>query len=156
MAAWPVVARGQQGTRVRRVGILYGGTQGGPIPRRVSRHSATRSGKYGWVSGTNVQFVSRFHAPANQESISTEARALVDLEPDVHPQQRQRLNRRPSWPNPEHSDRLRQRDGPGEQRTRSELGHPGGNITGFTNLEFPIAGKWLQILKELAPISERF
>ena len=83
-AAWPVLARGQQDVRVRRVGFLLGRAQSDLEGQSSIRALVQRLQELGWTSGGNVQFDFRF-GEADATRISTLATELIELRPDVIP-----------------------------------------------------------------------
>jgi len=149
-AAWPVVARAQQGDRVRRIGVLLNGTADDPLS--ATDRSAFLQGlqQFGWTEGRNLRIDYRFGA-ADPESDRKYAAELLALTPDVI------LASGASTLSP----LLR--------GTRSvpivfvgvsdpvgggfvgSLARPGGNATGFSQFEFGFGAKWLELLKQVAP-----
>jgi putative tryptophan/tyrosine transport system substrate-binding protein len=141
-AAWPVVARAQQGDRVRRIGVL---TAVSEIPA-----FAQRLADLGWTVGRNVQVDVRFVAD-NVDRVRTFAKELVDLQPDV------------ILANTTPGTAALQREtlvipivfmavsDPVGSGFVASLPRPGGNITGFIDSEASMAGKWLKLLIEIAP-----
>src|SRR5262245_36435655 len=148
-AAWPMAARAQQDLRVRRVGALMGFVEGDPEgqARMVLVRDALR--KLGWVDGRNLRIVYRW--AVDPMLTATYAKYLVELQPDVlfstsTPSTRalQQLTRTIPIVFVNTTE-------PVGQGFVEGLAHPGGNLTGTANFEFAIAGKWLGVLKELAP-----
>jgi putative tryptophan/tyrosine transport system substrate-binding protein len=141
-AAWPVVVRAQQGDRVRRIGVL---TAVSEIPA-----FAQRLADLGWTVGRNVQVDVRFVAD-NVDRVRTFAKELVDLQPDV------------ILANTTPGTAALQREtlvipivfmavsDPVGSGFVASLPRPGGNITGFIDSEASMAGKWLELLIEIAP-----
>jgi putative ABC transport system substrate-binding protein len=81
-AAWPVVARAQQGDRVRRIGFLTGVSENDREGEAGFSAFAQRLADLGWTVGRNVQVDVRFLAD-NVDRVRTFAKELVDLQPDV-------------------------------------------------------------------------
>jgi putative tryptophan/tyrosine transport system substrate-binding protein len=149
-AAWALVARAQQPERVRRIGVLMNVVQedsSGPTEVMALRHGLT---ELGWIEGRNIAFDFRWPG-GDIGRAQTFAKELVGLRPDVL------ISR--STPT---TAALKQETGtipiifvnitePVEQGFVQNLARPGGNITGFTNFEASIGGKWLQLLKEVDP-----
>src|SRR5271169_4094027 len=139
-AAWPVVARAQQGDSVRRIGVL---TAVSEIPA-----FAQRLADLGWTVGRNVQVDVRFVAD-NVDRVRTFAKELVDLQPDV------------ILANTTPGTAALQREtvvipivfmavsDPVGNGFVASLPRPGGNITGFIDSEASMAGKWLELLIEI-------
>jgi putative tryptophan/tyrosine transport system substrate-binding protein len=150
-AAWPVMARAQQPERTRRIGVLAADLAEND-PTGIAYVSAfTRAlQQLGWIDGRNVRIDVRW-AASDVELMRRFAKELVNLQPDVIVSA--------STPGTAAVKRETRTipvvfvvvtDPVGEGFTAS-LAHPGGNLTGFTNTEFSIAGKWLQLLTEIAP-----
>jgi putative ABC transport system substrate-binding protein len=149
-AAWPLVARAQQSDRIRRIGVLMGVAK--DEPEGLARVAAFREGleKLGWIEGHNIRIEYRW-ADGGIDSVRAYAAEMVKLAPDLIV-----ANGTPFV------DAL-------HQATRSipivfvlsndpvGLGHvasmakPGGNITGFIFMELSLIGKWLELLKQIAP-----
>ena len=148
-AAWPLVARAQQGERMRRIGVLMAAADD---PIGQARLAAFQNGlqQFGWIADRNVRIDTRWTAgdPDRHRNYAAE---LVALAPDVI------LASGGSTV------------GPLRQATRSvpivftetadpvgagfveSLARPGGNITGFLSFEYGMGGKWLDLLKQIAP-----
>jgi putative ABC transport system substrate-binding protein len=152
-AAWPLAARAQPPGRMRRIGILMG-TADSDVEGQA-RFAALRKGleALGWSEGQNIRIDVRWAAADDATRIH--AAELVALRPDVIV-----ANGTPA------TTVLRQQtqtipvvftmvtDPVGQELVKS-LAHPGGNMTGFTNFEFSMGGKWLGMLKEMVPRLER-
>jgi putative ABC transport system substrate-binding protein len=149
-AAWPLAAHVQAQERVRRLGVLIGFSENDPFTRRFVSTFADALGRLGWVEGKNIRIDYRF-AAGDPALFKTSAAALVGLTPDailaspgtVVPALREQTRTIPIvfvlLPDPV---------GLGVVQS---LAHPGGNITGFSSYDAPMIGKWLQLLKEVAP-----
>ena len=147
-AAWPLMGHAQQPERMRRVGVLM------PGPENDWRASATAFadalGRLGWGDGRNVRIEYRY-AANDPRLFKSYAEELVGLAPDAL-----------LASTPPALIALREKthtipivfvlvvDPVGMGLVQS-LAHPGGNITGFGALDPPMMGKWLQLLKEVAP-----
>jgi ABC-type uncharacterized transport system substrate-binding protein len=149
-AAWPIAARAQQGERMRRIGVLMGVS--GDDPETKERIAAFRWGleRRGWLEGRNVHLDYRFSA-ARGERLPALAKELVALQPDVilahstgAAAELQRESRTIPIVFVNASDPI----GSGFV---ASLARPGGNLTGVLHLEASIVGKWLAMLKEIAP-----
>jgi putative tryptophan/tyrosine transport system substrate-binding protein len=148
-AAWPLAARGQQGERMRRIGVLVGLAEDYPEIR--ARLVAFRQGleKRGWSEGRNVRIDYRF-APASAQA-QVLAKELVALQPDVilvHSTPVTAALQRESRTIPIVFTAVSDPIGSGFV---ASLPRPGGNITGVMNYEYSVSGKWLAMLKEIAP-----
>jgi putative ABC transport system substrate-binding protein len=150
VAAWPLAARAQHSERVRRIGVLM--NLASDDAEGQARLAAFHQGlqQLGWTVGGNVQIDYRWGA-GNADRIRKFAAELVALAPDV----------------------ILSAGSPSvaafQQATRTvpvvfvtvvdpvssgfvdSLARPGGNITGFALWEYSIGGKWLELLKEIAP-----
>jgi putative tryptophan/tyrosine transport system substrate-binding protein len=149
-AVWPVMGRAQQAERMRHIGVLMSVIQ--EDPGGAADVMAFRQGlaELGWIEGRNIDV--QFRWPGGDiERIQTFAKEVVGLRPDVL------IGR--STPT---TAALKQETAtipiifvnvpePAEQGFVQSLARPGGNITGFTNFEASIGGKWLQLLKEVDP-----
>jgi putative ABC transport system substrate-binding protein len=145
--AWPLVAQAQQGERTRRVGVLM------PFAKDNAEGQARIAAflgelqRLGWTDGRNLQVEYRWETGDLRKA----AAELVALSPDVV------------------LVSATQAAAPMQQATRTvpivfvqvadpvsaglvnSLAKPGGNITGFTNFDYDIGAKWLELLKEIAP-----
>ena len=152
-AAWPLVARAQQGERMRRIGVLAGLAEDDPEMR--ARLAAFRQGleKRGWSEGRNVRIDYRF-APASAQA-EVLAKELVALQPDVilsHSTPVTAALKQESGTIPIVFAVVADPIGSGFV---ASLPRPGGNITGVMLYEASVTGKWLAMLKEIAPRLER-
>jgi putative tryptophan/tyrosine transport system substrate-binding protein len=148
--AWPLAARAQQASRVRRIGVLMPGTESDQDGQ--SRVTAFQQGlaKLGWTDARNVQIDYRWGA-LDPDRMRTFATELVGLRPDVlfagnttALAALQRATRSIPIVFTLVADPI----GGGFV---ASLARPGGNITGFMGTEAPLAGKWMQLLKEITP-----
>ena len=148
-AAWPLAARAQQGERVRRIGVLLGFAEDDPETK--ARLAAFRQGleKRGWTEGRNVRIDYRFALAGAQAQVL--AKELVALQPDViftHATPLVAALQRESRTIPIVFAGLADPIGSGFV---ASLPRPGGNITGVMQYEASVTGKWLAMLKEIAP-----
>jgi putative ABC transport system substrate-binding protein len=149
-AEWPLAARAQQGERMRRIGVLM------PFavddPEAKARLTAFRDTlqHLGWTDGRNVRIDTRWPA-SDPDRFRRYAAELVALAPDVI-----------MASSTESVAALQQASGsvpivfaniidPVGAGFVSSLARPGGNITGFSSFEYSLSGKWLELLKEMAP-----
>jgi putative ABC transport system substrate-binding protein len=149
-AAWPLAARAQQAGRVYRIGMLMGQPEGDP--ENASRIAAFRLalGKLGWSEGRNLLIDMRWGA-GDPDRMRTHGKELSGLAPDIVVAEstpataalRQEARGVPIV--------FLQVANPIGAGFVASLAHPGGNITGFTNFEPSMGGKWLELLKEVAP-----
>jgi putative ABC transport system substrate-binding protein len=147
--AWPLAARAQQDGRMRRIGVLMGTAEGDPEAQSEIAAFRQEFQKLGWT-GRNVQMAYRW-AAGDADQMRTFARELVGPQPDAvlavtTPAVAALLRETRTIP----IVFVRVSDPVGSGFVPN-LANPGGNVTGFTNFEPSIAGKWLELLKEIAP-----
>jgi putative ABC transport system substrate-binding protein len=148
-ATWPLAARAQQGERIRRIGVLM--YLPADDPEGQARFAALVQAltQLGWTEGRNLRIDTRW---ANADDIRSHAMELAALAPDVLVAGTGTATAAPLL-----------------QATRTvpivfvsvidpvgagfvaSLAQPGGNATGFTIFEYSMSGKWLEVLKEIAP-----
>jgi putative tryptophan/tyrosine transport system substrate-binding protein len=149
-AAWPLGVRAEQAEHVRRIGVLLNATADNPDYQAWVGAFRQALQELGWVDGRNVR-IDIHWATVNPADIRRQAAELVALAPDVI--------LAPGTTTV----------GPLTQATRTvpivfpiiadpvaggfvdSLAHPGGNATGFMLFEYSISGKWLELLKQIAP-----
>jgi putative tryptophan/tyrosine transport system substrate-binding protein len=149
-AAWPFATRAEQGERVRRVGVLSAVAENDASEQRRQAAFRKRLDELGWKAGRNIQIDYRWSA-GNADRLRIVAKELVELKPDL----------------------IVAETTPAAQAILAEtriipivfvvvsdpigsgfvtsLNRPGGNVTGFMNMEPTMSGKWLELLKEIAP-----
>src|SRR6516162_5139291 len=81
-AAWPVVARAQQGDRMRRIGVLIGSDENDPAGKNVVSWFTQALAELGWTDGRNVRIDLRWGS-GDANRIRALARELVGLQPDI-------------------------------------------------------------------------
>jgi putative ABC transport system substrate-binding protein len=150
-AAWPVVARAQQGERVRRIGVLFAGPENDPVwkPRLSAFMQALAD--LGWTDGRNVRMDLRWSGLDDTNRLRALAKELVGLQPDIIV-----TTSTPSTAAVQRETRTIPIvfSGVGEPVGRglvARLDRPGGNTTGFAVFEPTLGGKWLDLLLEIAP-----
>jgi putative ABC transport system substrate-binding protein len=152
--AWPMVLRAQQGERMRRVGVLMNTTSSNPDMQGGLAIFQKALQQSGWTNGGNIRFEIRW-AGGEAHEIRRHAAELVALKPDVI------LSTGTAGM------------GPLLQATRvvpivfngvadpvgagyvESMASPGGNTTGFIQFEYTLSGKWVELLKEIAPELKR-
>jgi putative ABC transport system substrate-binding protein len=152
VAAWPVAATAQRPSRIARIGYLVSSPQGEAQTRTAAFREALE--KLGWTDGRNIRIDYRWGVTGPDRARAAAAE-LVSLVPDVILAQGSTISE---------ALRLETRTIPivfvsvtdplGSGLVDS-LAHPGRNLTGFVNYEFSMGGKWLQLLKDIAPGMER-
>jgi putative tryptophan/tyrosine transport system substrate-binding protein len=150
-AAWPLAARAQQGERVRRIGVLMAHPKSDPEFQTYLAAFQEGLQKLGWAEGRNIQIDARWGALDDAEVRQQSAKELLALRPDVILTQ----NTPPTASMLEQTRTIPTvfvvvADPVGSGFVES-LARPAGNATGFTIMEPTIAGKWLELLKEIAP-----
>jgi putative ABC transport system substrate-binding protein len=154
-AAWPVMARAQQGDRMRRIGFIQIVAENDPEAQ--TRITAFQQGlaAFDWIEGRNIRIVYRFAAGGEAARIQTHVTELVNSAPDlivaggtpVIAALKQATSTIPIV--------FAIVNDPVGQGFVASLARPGGNITGFTMIEFDMVGKWVELLKEMAPAVRR-
>ena len=149
-AAWPVAARTQPADRVRRIGVLIGLAADDPQGRAIIAAFLQGLHQLGWSEGRNARIDIRWGA-GDAENMHKYAAELVTLTPDVMLATGgttvgpllQASRTVPivfaNVPDPVGSGFV------------DSLAQPGGNATGFVQFEYSLSGKWLELLKQIAP-----
>ena len=150
-AAWPLSSRAQQGERMRRIGVLMGYPESDREGRLRLAAFREELQKLGWTERRTIQIDDRWTAPDDAEAMQRFANELVALQPDLI-----LSNNTPTT-----AALLRQTRtipiifalvaDPVGSGYVAGLPRPGGNASGFIALEPTMAGKWLELLKEIAP-----
>jgi putative ABC transport system substrate-binding protein len=149
-AAWPLAARAQPGERVRRIGVLM------PLavddPQGQPRIAAFLRGlqQSGWSDGRNASIDIRW-AAGDHDRVRRYAAELVVLAPDVI----LAMGTTTVGPLLQATRAVpivfAQVSDPVASGFVDSLARPGGNATGFTSLEYGMGGKWMELLKQIAP-----
>jgi putative ABC transport system substrate-binding protein len=149
-AVWPLAARAQQPERMRRIGVLMGYAENDWEAQAWVAAFREALQKLGWTEGRNVRIDTRW-SRADTEMMKRFAQELVALQPDlilsqVTPTTAALLQQTRTIPivfamvaDPVGSGFV------------ANMSRPGGQVTGFTTLEGSLGGKWLELLKEVAP-----
>jgi putative ABC transport system substrate-binding protein len=150
-AAWPLAVRAQQRERMRRIGVLMPLAADDPIGQ--ARVAALREGleKLGWTEGRNIRIDTRWTTTGNVESMQRFAKELVALQPDLIVTQSTPITTillQETRTIPIVFALVADPIGSGFV---ANFAKPGGNVTGFVTIEPTMAGKWLELLKEIAP-----
>jgi putative ABC transport system substrate-binding protein len=149
--AWPIQARAQQPERMRLIGVLMGFVEHDPSGQ--SQLAAFRGAltKLGWTEGSNLRVELRW-GNADPDRTKTLAKELVNLQPDAILGLAVSALAGATQTIPIVFAVVADPIGNGFV---ASLARPGGNMTGFTSLDSTIAGKWVGLLKEIAPRTER-
>jgi len=153
-AAWPLAARAQQTERAKRIGVLTVSAESDPEWHASLRAFLEQLHELGWEDGRNLQLEYRW-AAGDVERMRAFARELVGKSPDIL-----FATSTPTLAvlRPETASIpivfVQVSDPIGDGFVAS-FAKPGGNITGLTNFEPSMGGKWLEILKEIAPSVRR-
>jgi putative ABC transport system substrate-binding protein len=149
-ATWPLAARAQQRERMRRIGVLI--NQAADDSEGQARIAAFHQGlqQSGWTVGHNVRIEYRW-ATSDVERIRKSAVELAALAPDVilvngSAAATAMLSATRTVPIV-----FVQVPDPVGAGLIASMARPGGSVTGFTQFEFSLSGKWLELLKQLAP-----
>jgi putative ABC transport system substrate-binding protein len=153
-AAWPLAASAQQPQRVRRIGVFMPGVADDPEYEARNAAFLQGLGELGWIVGRNVRIDYRWGA-GDVERYRVIAAELIALSPDVVlalgysiVSALQKATRSVPIVFANVTD-------PVGGGLVASLARPGGNATGFVTSEFGFAGKWLELLKEVAPRVKR-
>jgi putative tryptophan/tyrosine transport system substrate-binding protein len=147
---WPHAALAQQSERMRHIGILMAFSEDDPEAQSWAAGFREELGKLGWTEGHNVQIDTRW-ATADVESLQRFAKQLVALRPDLiltgstpaTAAMREQTNSIPIV--------FAMVGDPVGSGFVASLSRPGGNLTGFTPIENSLGGKWVELLREIAP-----
>jgi putative tryptophan/tyrosine transport system substrate-binding protein len=149
-ATWPLAARAQQTDRMRRIGIIFGGTESDPdIQVRLTAFLQVLQ-QLGWTEGRNARIESRWGA-GNADNTRKYAAELVALTPDVilaNGDVAAALLLQATRTVPIVFVIVPDPVGAG---LANSLSRPGGNATGFMQFEYSLTAKWPELLKEIAP-----
>jgi putative tryptophan/tyrosine transport system substrate-binding protein len=154
IATWPLTARAQQPTDMRRVGVLLDTDESNSDGQ--TRIAAFRQvlREHGWAEGANLELVVRWGG-GDVERTRAYAAELVGLKPDVIFAYAAAQLAQVSRDTKTIPIVFNGSSAPVEDGYVASFAHPGGNITGFTQYEPSMAGKWLAILKEIDPAIKR-
>ena len=148
-ATWPRIVQAQD--RVRRIGLLMGYAEGDSEGQARSTAFLDGLQKLGWTQGRNIRIDIRWAAPDAPEARKQLAKELVALRPDL-------IFSNNTLTTQELLTQTRNIpilfggvSDPISSGFVESFRRPGGNVTGFINTESQLAGKWVQLLKEIAP-----
>jgi putative ABC transport system substrate-binding protein len=149
-SAWPLVVRAQQSERMKRIGLLVGYSEGDAEGQASIAAFRQKIRELGWTEGRNVLIDTRW-ASGDPDKARAFAKELVGMRPDVIVSSSNLVTE------------IVQREtrtipivfvfvgDPVGSGFVTNVARPGGNLTGFSNFETAIAGKWVEIFNEVAP-----
>jgi len=146
-AAWPLAGRAQQPERMRRIGILTAQAESDPAIKGHLAIFAKGLHSFGWSEGHNLRIEVRM-ADGDAGRLNAHAAELASLKLDLivsHGTSVTQIQQQQTRTIPIVFTTVTDPVGSGLVES---LARPGGNTTGFTNFEFSMAGKWLELLKE--------
>jgi putative tryptophan/tyrosine transport system substrate-binding protein len=153
-AAWPAAALAQAGGRTRRIAVLVGFAENDP--ESASHFAALRQTleRLGWKEGVNLRIDVRYGA-GDLRKVQAFAKELLESEPDVVI-----ADSTPAALAMKRETQTKpvifvQAGNPVGSGLVASVARPGGNLTGFTNYIPSMGGKWLELLKEIAPQVDR-
>jgi putative tryptophan/tyrosine transport system substrate-binding protein len=146
--------RAQQPEPIRRIGVLMGYEESDPAVQSYLAAFRGALAKLGWTDGSNLRIELRWGA-ADLDRVKTFAKELVDLRPDAifgatTPVISALAHETQTIPIV-----FAVVADPIGNGFAASLAHPGGNVTGFTALDSALGGKWVGLLKEIAPRTVR-
>jgi putative tryptophan/tyrosine transport system substrate-binding protein len=148
-AAWPLAARGEA-RQVRRIGVLSNIGESDDEAQSMVAGLRQVLQEFGWVEGQSLR-IDRRWAAGNPARIASFARELIALKPDVivaHTTPAAIALRQETHDIPVVFVQVSDPTGSG---LISNLAHPSGNFTGFLSFEASMGGKWVEVLREMAP-----
>ena len=148
--AWPIAARAQQSEGVRRIGVLSALAEDDPesVTRRAAFEQALKA--LGWTNGSNLRMDYRWTGN-DAERVRKLTAELVALAPDVILTSGNIVLAPIMQATRTIPIVFVQAIDPVGSGFVKSLARPGGNITGFTQFEYSLAGKWVELLKQIAP-----
>jgi putative tryptophan/tyrosine transport system substrate-binding protein len=149
VATWPVVARAQQGDRVRRIGMLMPGDENDPALKTYVSAFMQALADLGWTDGRNVRMDFRW-AGGDINRIRAFAQELVGLQPDIIVASSTAVTAALQEETRTIPIVFVTVSDPVVSGIVTALNQSGGNITGYALYENPLAGKWLELLSEVA------
>ena len=153
-AAWPLAGRAQQAERMRRIGVLMSYAESDPDGQTFI--AAFREGlqQLGWVEGRNIRIDARW-AALDDGAMQRFAKELIALQPDLILSQTTNSTAALLQQSRSVPIIFANVADPVGNGFIASLPRPGGNVTGFVLSEPTMAGKWLELLKEIAPRVKR-
>ena len=153
-AASPLAARPRQAERMRRIGVLMGYPEGDPQAQANITALLQGLQNLGWIEGRDVQIDCRW-AGGDPDKARTFARELIAMMPDLMVASTNQVTRILQQETRTIPIVFAFVGDPVGSGFAASLARPGKNITGFANFENSIGGKWLELVKEIAPRAKR-
>jgi len=150
-ATWPIAARAQQADRTRRIGVLMPLTADDPLGQTRIAAFREELGKLGWIDGRNIRIDTRWMATGDVESMQRFAKELVALQPDLIVTQSTPITATVLQETRTIPVVFALVADPIGSGFVANFAQPGGSVTGFVTMVPEMAGKWLELLKEVAP-----
>jgi putative tryptophan/tyrosine transport system substrate-binding protein len=152
--AWPLAVRSQPSEKTRRVGVLYAFTETGPEGQAWDAAFRKRIDELGWIDGSTVRIDNRWGA-GSVDRMQLFAKELVRLKPDVLVAVTTPATAALQAETHTIPIVFAVVSDPVGSGFVASLAKPGGNITGFINIEASLSGKWLELLRQMAPSVSR-
>ena len=147
--AWPLTARAQQGDRVRRIGVLSPLAADHPESQARMAAFLKELQQLGWSDGRNMRI--DYRSGTSAEPMRRHAAELIALPADVVVANGGEAVEPLAQATRSVPIVFVQVSDPVGAGYVASLARPGGNVTGFANIEYGMSGKWLELLKEIAP-----
>jgi len=153
-AAWPFSVGAQQGNAIRRLGVVMNYAETDPEANGFLAAFTQKLAELGWIDGRNLRMDVRW-AAGSVDRMRAFAKELVELQPDVI-----LANSTPITAEFQRETRtipivFTTVSDPVGSRFVASLARPGGNITGFSNAEPTLPGKWLELQTDIVPSLQR-
>ena len=152
-AAWPITAHAQS-TKKLLIGVLMGFAESDPNAQKLVSAFRGMLNALGWKEGGNINIEVRWGA-GDPERMKGFAKELVELRPDIILAQTTPVLRAIARETQTIPIIFAVVSDPIGGGFAASLTRPGGNVTGFTDAEPEMGGKWVQLLKNIAPSTER-
>ena len=150
VATWPLLARAQQPDRMRRIAVLMAFADGDQEAQAWVVAFREELQKLGWAEGRNIRIDTRWGA-IDSDSRQRFAKELVALQPDLILSSNTHTTAALLQQTRTIPIVFANNSDPVGSGFVASFPQPGGNVTGFVNLESTMANKWLELLKEIAP-----
>jgi putative ABC transport system substrate-binding protein len=150
VAAWPLAAQAQQPQRMRRIGVLMQFDENDPLSKSIVSAFTQSLADLGWANGRNVRMDLRW-AGGDINRMRAFARELVGLQPNIIVPYGTPATAAVQGETPTIPIVFANVADPVASGFVPRLDRPGGNVTGFATFEATLAGKWLELLSEIAP-----